>query len=295
MKKYKKQHHMAVSTIALSCSLACLMFSSAMAQKVGVNSAISGEVMIDGDEAIEDDDIELGQEVDSGADSALQILLLDETVFTVGEETLLTIDEFVYDPNKSAGEMAASVARGTFRFMSGNTADDVEDVQIDTPVASMGVRGTIIEGAIGQQAIELAAAEGLNITGAGDAATIIMLRGPGRNSNSLNKRGAVDVRSGGQTRTLRTQGTALFVPQSGNIIGPFDVSDNMWRFMSGKLRTSPSESLERAMPPIDNASGETNDDLFDASPDPFDPRGPENVLDWPTTVDGEFDDNFDDF
>ncbi|MEE9330321.1 MAG: FecR domain-containing protein [Parvularculaceae bacterium] len=279
--------------LGLLTSLIALMSTSAFAQEVGVNSAMRGSVLIDESETDVGDDVSLGEEVETGEDSSLQILLLDETVFTVGAETILTIDEFVYDPDQSSGELAASVAQGTFRFMSGGTADDVDDVEIETETASMGVRGTIIEGVVGARAIELAAAEGIIPATAGNAsqgATIVMLRGPGRHSNSLNKRGAVDITSGGMTKTLRTQGTAYYVPRAGEFVGPFEVTTSMWDFMSGNLRTSPAQATDKPVPPIDNAHAESGDDTFDANPDPFDPRSSETIPEWPTTTD-DFGDN----
>ena len=45
--------------------------------------------------------------VTTKADSRLQVMLLDETVFTVGPESDMVLDEFVYDPSTNAGKITA--------------------------------------------------------------------------------------------------------------------------------------------------------------------------------------------
>src|SRR5215510_1689763 len=61
----------------------------------------------------------LGDEIKTGPQSRLQILLLDETTFTIGPDSSMTIDEFVYDPRSGTGKVAARVTKGFFRFVSG--------------------------------------------------------------------------------------------------------------------------------------------------------------------------------
>jgi hypothetical protein len=111
----------AISACALLSTV--LMGSASFAQDaVGRNSAIQGTVTIqsvgqDIRSAAVKDDIFLGDDIGSDVDSSLQILLLDETVFTVGASAQLTIDEFVYDPNSNGNRMSASIKKGMFRFM----------------------------------------------------------------------------------------------------------------------------------------------------------------------------------
>ncbi len=49
----------------------------------------------------------------------MQILLLDETVFTLGSGARLTIDEFVFDPSTQSGSVTTQITKGAFRFLSG--------------------------------------------------------------------------------------------------------------------------------------------------------------------------------
>ena len=49
--------------------------------------------------------------------------------------------EFVYDPNSNSNSTFLSLTKGTFTFVAGKIAK-TGDMKIDTPVATMGIRGT---------------------------------------------------------------------------------------------------------------------------------------------------------
>ena len=53
------------------------------------------------------------------AKSNAQILFLDQTVLTLGEDTELTIDEFIYDPSSHEGSFVSNVKSGTVKFITG--------------------------------------------------------------------------------------------------------------------------------------------------------------------------------
>ncbi|MCB9972931.1 MAG: FG-GAP repeat protein [Rhodospirillales bacterium] len=90
-----------------------------------------------------------GDVIETGEDGAVNILFIDETEFAVSESARLAIDEYVFDPATSEGSTNFSVLRGVFVFTSGLIGrDDPDDVEIDTPVGSIGIRGTIIAGKI---------------------------------------------------------------------------------------------------------------------------------------------------
>jgi len=71
------------------------------------------------------------------------IQFVDETRVDVTENSKLVIDEFVYDPNTSTGKLALKASFGTVRYASGQIAKNSrQNVQIRTPTAVVGVRGT---------------------------------------------------------------------------------------------------------------------------------------------------------
>lgn len=77
------------------------------------------------------------------ANTRLGITFADDTRVEITEQSELVIDDFVYDPNTGAGKMAMKVALGTVQMTSGRMAKTSrENVSIETPTASIGVRGT---------------------------------------------------------------------------------------------------------------------------------------------------------
>ncbi len=237
---------------ALLLGSSMLVSTQALAQQpeVGINAAVRNDVTLvsadssDTRPAVVKEKVYLGDTVTSGPAGALQILLKDQTVFTVGPNCSMTIDEFVYDPASEDGTLSASIKKGTFRFMSGKIASNPNNVKLNSPVASMGIRGTMIEGVIGEQAVELAQTEGL-ISGTDgvdtENALLVVLRGPGRDNQGTNKRGELDVITSVGTKRLDEAGQAAFVPAAGSVaFGPFTLSVEAMDAFSSALRTAPT-------------------------------------------------------
>ena len=73
------------------------------------------------------------------------IEFIDNTRVDVTEHSKLVIDEFVYDPNTKTGKLSLKAKLGTVRYASGQIAkNSKQNVQITTPTATIGVRGTDI-------------------------------------------------------------------------------------------------------------------------------------------------------
>ena len=71
------------------------------------------------------------------------IEFVDQTRVDVTEHSKLIIDEFVYDPNTKTGKLSLKASLGTVRYASGQIAkNSATNVQITTPTATIGVRGT---------------------------------------------------------------------------------------------------------------------------------------------------------
>jgi hypothetical protein len=81
--------------------------------------------------------------VRTGADGLAQLLFLDQTSLSVAPKSQVTLDRFVYDPNRGAGTVALRATVGAFRFVTG--AQNPNSYQIETPVATISVRGTILD------------------------------------------------------------------------------------------------------------------------------------------------------
>ena len=75
--------------------------------------------------------------------SSLQLRFQDNTTASVTENSRFVIDDFVYDPSRGAGRLNVRVAVGTVRYVSGQIArSNQQNVQVNTPTAVIGVRGT---------------------------------------------------------------------------------------------------------------------------------------------------------
>lgn len=234
-------------------ALALLASAPVLAQSnsaIGVNAAIRNQVSMQTATdpaprpAVLRESVHLGDAISSGPASQLQVLLRDRSIFTVGANARMTIDKFVYDPARGTGDIAASVAKGAFRFMSGRTLSRTGGTTaVRTPVASIGVRGTILEGVVGEDAISASQGEaGVPATGADpNTATLIVLRGPGPRTDGLDKPGAIDITSGGATITIDKPGYAVFIPGPGQApVGPFLVSSAAFAKLAELLRPNPT-------------------------------------------------------
>jgi hypothetical protein len=168
----------------------------------------------------------LGDQVQTGERSHMQLLLLDRSSFTVGQNARLTIDRFVYDPG--GGSFSATVAKGALRFMSG-AGHGKAGASIRTPVATIGIRGTIVDTVVGEEAVDIARHEraltsiaGGNLTSDPATASLIVLRGPGPRDR---RPGAISVTAGGKVVDLDRPLLAVYVPGPGQPpIGPFTIS-----------------------------------------------------------------------
>ncbi|MBB4372574.1 hypothetical protein GGD63_005384 [Bradyrhizobium sp. cir1] len=89
------------------------------------------------------DNVEKGDVVSTGADSTLGITFIDGTVFGLSSNARMVLNEMVYDPNGSNNSSLLSLVAGTITFVAGETAKH-GDMKVDTPVATMGIRGTAV-------------------------------------------------------------------------------------------------------------------------------------------------------
>ena len=78
--------------------------------------------------------------IETNSVSSTQILFMDETVLSIGPDSRLIMDEMVYDPDANTGKFVVTASRGLFTFVTGSLAS--ESYEINTPTATIGVRGT---------------------------------------------------------------------------------------------------------------------------------------------------------
>ncbi len=149
--------------------------------QIGVAAAVRGRVELSRAGAVgrivqSGQPVFLGDVIKTDAQGSLQVLLADETVFTIGQNSAITIDEFVYDPSTNAGKVSASVVKGVFRFVTGKVAhQEPKAMQVKLPTGLIGIRGTIVAGRC----------EGEK--------SLVVLLGPGPKNNSGEPPGQITV------------------------------------------------------------------------------------------------------
>ena len=72
----------------------------------------------------------------------VQLIFADQSTLTLGENSEIVIDEFVYDPQKQAGTMTATMTTGVLRYVGGKISKK-NDVSFLTPSGAVTVRGGI--------------------------------------------------------------------------------------------------------------------------------------------------------
>ena len=112
-------------------------------QLVGIVGAISGTVKTETRELKAGDKIYLNETIYAGAGSGTQILLLDQSTFTVGEESEVVMDTFIFDPATNDGKIVASVKQGSLKVISGLISKkDPDSLTVEVPEGTLGSRGT---------------------------------------------------------------------------------------------------------------------------------------------------------
>ncbi len=92
--------------------------------------------LVIGDTLVQDELIE------TTATGSGQLLFLDQTTLSIGPNSEVLIDRYVYDPDRGTGEIVLSVGKGVLRFIGGQITKN-GDAVIHTPTASIGIRGSM--------------------------------------------------------------------------------------------------------------------------------------------------------
>ncbi len=153
--------------------------SFASSEQIGVIGFVIGNVFNQkGEELKVGDPIYFGDTISASDGAKSQLLFIDETVMTIGSDTKLTIDDFIFDPSANDGKLLASIIAGSVKILSGKISEiNPANLEVNTPSGTIGSRGTEFKASVDPLTTQ----------------SKILLVGPGPN-NSLNLRaGAVEV------------------------------------------------------------------------------------------------------
>ena len=145
-------------------------------QLVGIVGAVSGTAKAGTRELKAGDKVYLNETIYAGIDSGTQILLLDQSTFTIGSDSEVVMDTFIYDPATNDGKIVANVKKGSLKIISGLISKKNPDsLTVNVPEGTLGSRGTEFQTIVSNQK------------------TDTLLIGPGKNNTLGLRPGAVLV------------------------------------------------------------------------------------------------------
>ncbi|MEM9063055.1 MAG: FecR domain-containing protein [Pseudomonadota bacterium] len=86
------------------------------------------------------DDVVANERVQTSDVGSGQLLFIDQTSLTVAANSDIVLDKYIFDPEKKAGDVALSIARGSVRFIGGLITKKTT-ATIRTPTSTIGIRG----------------------------------------------------------------------------------------------------------------------------------------------------------
>lgn len=87
--------------------------------------------------------VQVGYVLKTGKPGSLGVTFRDNTMVSIGPDTEMVVDEYLFAPAKGELKLAATLVKGTLQYISGVIAKlKPEAVTVKTPVGIIGVRGT---------------------------------------------------------------------------------------------------------------------------------------------------------
>lgn len=118
------------------------LVGQASAQVVGKVGAVNAEATANGRSLSIGSAISFGETIKTSDAGALQIIFADRTTLSVGHNSTITIDEFVFDPSRTNSRMSVKLITGTLRVIGGDSTHNGA-AKVTTPVATVGIRGGV--------------------------------------------------------------------------------------------------------------------------------------------------------
>jgi hypothetical protein len=137
-----------VLSLCAICAAAALATSPALAQaRVGEAVVIKNEVVRVSGAATSQvnvgDGVLRDETLRTGLDSAARLVMTDSTNLSLGPNATIKLDRTVFNDEHSYRDIAIRLTTGAFRFVTGHS--DKTAYKLATPLATIGVRGTILD------------------------------------------------------------------------------------------------------------------------------------------------------
>lgn len=96
------------------------------------------------------------ERIRTSAAGSVQLLFVDRTTMSIGPDSDVVLDSYVYNPDASTGRMAVTFGKGLMRFVGGEVTHNGE-ADIKTSAGVIGIRGGVVLLEAGRQATDSAA------------------------------------------------------------------------------------------------------------------------------------------
>ena len=190
-----------------------------------------------------------GDRVTTNENGLVQLLLRDETTFTLGPDGSILMAQFIYNSKTESGKMTVEVEEGVFRFTSGKIArTSPKATEIKLPGGGVWIEGTMVIGKVKRMHSQ------------------VILLGPGKKNNTGDKAGSIQVWSRIQERIAKVRvdrtgfGTAIEGPDQapGRATQiPLVQIEELTQTLQSALRPAEAVDFKEREPSASEVSGQT--------------------------------------
>lgn len=133
-----------VAALTLSGNQAC---QAADSDHVGIIKSLAGDVSIARNDrtvkAAVNMRLQKGDQIRTGAKGKVGLIFEDDTVISLGPNSVIAIDNFLFQPSEKRLSFIARIIQGTVSYLSGQIAKLAPNqARLETPHATVGMRGT---------------------------------------------------------------------------------------------------------------------------------------------------------
>jgi hypothetical protein len=134
--------------VALPFSLAVAALTLAGQQayadaRIGVAAVVKNDVQGSKGSLAVGSSVFANERIRTGDAAAAQLMFADKTVLNMGPKAELLLDKYVYNPSRGTGQVVVNAVQGSMRFVTGS--QNPTNYAIKTPVATLGIRGTVVD------------------------------------------------------------------------------------------------------------------------------------------------------
>ncbi|MFI5340691.1 MAG: FecR domain-containing protein [Candidatus Methylomirabilales bacterium] len=136
-----------LSSIIAAALVACATFAAASDGSAGRVKTVNGSASIVRGQsslpAVVNERVFQGDTLRTGPDGSLGVILKDDTSLSLGPNSVVVVDQFLFAPAEGKLSLVTRMLKGTAVYISGIIAKlSPQSVRFETPNATIGIRGT---------------------------------------------------------------------------------------------------------------------------------------------------------